>query len=542
MKGKRKKRRLLFQITAIVLPLFAVMTAAVVWTVYRSMLKGYLEAQNDHIEDVMTQTLGYMPFVAGKVLDQDSKDWMFQHMEEYRIDLKSDETDELSEKQKEYLNADNKYEYSWFENMPEDIRYSYIRQHLNGTKNILYNHINNSSFDSMFIMDMQQQYRGLILIDFNRNEQNDKMGSYLELDLSKHPVLEKMLDSDSDKIVFERATDFPNAGNYYIGYKPVIIGGKTRAVVGITYNWDDFRSTLTGMIAKALIIIISGILIVLMVLLISLYRKAVKPINAIQDGLLDYSADKDSKEIVKKMYTIKEKNELGYLADVISDFTLEIDFYTRENLRTQKELYDAKLQIMVSQIRPHFMYNALTSIAMMCELDPKTAKEATIAFSKYLRCNMDSLSQTKTVPFEQELSHLKNYLFIEKLRFDDLLNIEYDIQVTDFRVPQLSIQPLVENAVKHGVGMAEDGGTVKISTRQTDNAYEVIISDDGVGFDVNAPKKDDGRSHVGMENTRKRLKEMCGADIIITSKIGEGTTARVIIPKERRNENEDTVS
>ena len=188
------------------------------------------------------------------------------------------------------------------------------------------------------------------------------------------------------------------------------------------------------------------------------------------------------------------------------------------------------------------MYNALTSIAMMCELDPKTAKEATIAFSKYLRCNMDSLSQTKTVPFEQELSHLKNYLFIEKLRFDDLLNIEYDIQVTDFRVPQLSIQPLVENAVKHGVGMAEDGGTVKISTRQTDNAYEVIISDDGVGFDVNAPKKDDGRSHVGMENTRKRLKEMCGADIIITSKIGEGTTARVIIPKERRNENEDTVS
>ena len=542
MKGKRKKRRLLFQITAIVLPLFAVMTAAVVWTVYHSMLKGYLEAQNDHIEDVMTQTLGYMPFVAGKVLDQDSKDWIFQHMEEYRIALHDEVTDEEPEKLKEYLKADNKYEYSWFENMPEDIRYSYIRQHLNGTKNILYNHINNSSFDSMFIMDMQQQYRGLILIDFNRNEQNDKMGSYLELDLSKHPVLEKMLDSDSDKIVFERATDFPNAGNYYIGYKPVIIGGKTRAVVGITYNWDDFRSTLTGMMAKALIIIISGILIVLMVLLISLYRKAVKPINAIQDGLLDYSADKDSKEIVKKMYTIKEKNEFGYLADVISDFTLEIDFYTRENLRTQKELYDAKLQIMVSQIRPHFMYNALTSIAMMCELDPKTAKEATIAFSKYLRCNMDSLSQTKTVPFEQELSHLKNYLFIEKLRFDDLLNIEYDIQVTDFRVPQLSIQPLVENAVKHGVGMAEDGGTVKISTRQTDNAYEVIISDDGVGFDVNAPKKDDGRSHVGMENTRKRLKEMCGADIIITSKIGEGTTARVIIPKERRNENEDTVS
>ena len=155
---------------------------------------------------------------------------------------------------------------------------------------------------------------------------------------------------------------------------------------------------------------------------------------------------------------------------------------------------------------------------------------------------MDSLKQTKAVPFEQELSHLKNYLYIEKLRFDDLLNIEYDIQATDFEVPQLSIQPIVENAVKHGVGMAEDGGTVTIATRETDDAYEVIVSDDGVGFDVNAPKKDDGRSHIGMENTRKRLKDMCAAELIITSKVGEGTTVRVVIPKVRRDENENTVS
>jgi sensor histidine kinase YesM len=146
------------------------------------------------------------------------------------------------------------------------------------------------------------------------------------------------------------------------------------------------------------------------------------------------------------------------------------------------------------------------------------------------------------VPFEKELDHLKKYLYIEKLRFDDLLNIEYDIQATDFELPMLSIQPLVENAVKHGVGMKDDGGTVRISTRETDDAFEVIIEDDGVGFDVNAPKMDDGRSHVGMENTKRRLKEMCDADIIITSKVGEGTTARVIIPKKEGKANEDTVS
>lgn len=207
----------------------------------------------------------------------------------------------------------------------------------------------------------------------------------------------------------------------------------------------------------------------------------------------------------------------------------------------QKELYEAKVKVMVSQIQPHFMYNALTSIAMMCTIDPDTAQEATVTFAKYLRGNMDSLKQTKPIPFELELEHLKKYLYIEKLRFGKKLNIAYDITTTDFVLPQLSIQPLVENAVKHGVGMKKHGGTVTIATRETDDAYEVIISDDGVGFDVNAEREDDGRSHIGMDNTRRRIKEMCGGEVKIESVIGEGTTAKVILPKEGQH-NEDTLS
>ena len=84
--------------------------------------------------------------------------------------------------------------------------------------------------------------------------------------------------------------------------------------------------------------------------------------------------------------------------------------------------------------------------------------------------------------------------------------------------------------------MKKEGGTVKISAIETADAFEVIIADDGVGFDMNAPKKDDGRSHVGMENTKKRLRDMCGADIIITSEVGEGTTARVVIPKKDKED------
>ena len=210
----------------------------------------------------------------------------------------------------------------------------------------------------------------------------------------------------------------------------------------------------------------------------------------------------------------------------------------------QKELYEAKVGVMVSQIQPHFMYNALTSIAMLCSEDPETAQEATVTFAKYLRGNMDSLKQTAPVPFGQELEHLKKYLYIEKLRFAEKLNIVYDIQITDFRLPQLSIQPLVENAVKHGVGMKKKGGTVTIATRETEEDYRVIISDDGVGFDMEEVRKkqetqSDGKSHVGMENTRRRLQDMCDGSVVIESTPGEGTVATVILPKSGQEKSMD---
>jgi sensor histidine kinase YesM len=117
------------------------------------------------------------------------------------------------------------------------------------------------------------------------------------------------------------------------------------------------------------------------------------------------------------------------------------------------------------------------------------------------------------------------------MRFGDDLNIVFDIKTTDFLIPSLAIQPLVENAVKHGVGMKEDGGTVTIATEEFENHFEITVSDDGVGFDVSVPKND-GRAHVGMENVKNRLSTMCNATIETKSVLGEGTTVKIIIPKE----------
>lgn len=197
----------------------------------------------------------------------------------------------------------------------------------------------------------------------------------------------------------------------------------------------------------------------------------------------------------------------------------------------EKELAEDRINIMLSQIQPHFLYNALVSIAQLCEKDPAQAKQATITFSDYLRGNMNTLKEKKPVPFAQELEHLKSYTELEKMRFGDLLNVAWDIQATQFSIPVLTVQPLVENAIKHGVGMKEDGGTVRIATKEYPDHFEVIVSDDGVGFGPES-KMSDGRSHIGIENVRHRLLMQSHATLVIESAPGIGTVATIILPKE----------
>ncbi|MBR2531178.1 MAG: histidine kinase [Lachnospiraceae bacterium] len=202
----------------------------------------------------------------------------------------------------------------------------------------------------------------------------------------------------------------------------------------------------------------------------------------------------------------------------------------------EKELTENRISIMMSQIQPHFLYNSLASIYYLCDDDPQLAKKAIDEFSSYLRVNMDSLKQTRNVPFKEELKHIRNYLDLEKMRYEDRLTIFYDIEVSDFLVPALSVQPIVENAVRHGISKQPEGGTVSISTYEKDGWYEITVEDDGVGFDPEKGSDDKTRSHIGIENVRYRLREMCGGTLEITSEFGFGTTATIRIPAEKKNE------
>ena len=201
-----------------------------------------------------------------------------------------------------------------------------------------------------------------------------------------------------------------------------------------------------------------------------------------------------------------------------------------EKQAMELKLQESQISIMLSQIQPHFLYNTLNSIYQLCETNPMRARSMVNSFSEYLRNNLSSLEQQELVSFETELEHIKTYLDIEKVRFEDTLEIEYDIKCVDFLLPVLTVQPIVENAVKHGTSKKRGGGTVRLSTYEDAEYYVIKVFDTGCGFDPAMPKND-GKLHVGIENVRQRLLNMCDGELMIESAIGEGTLATVKIPK-----------
>lgn len=152
-------------------------------------------------------------------------------------------------------------------------------------------------------------------------------------------------------------------------------------------------------------------------------------------------------------------------------------------------------------------------------------------FSQYLRGNFDELGLSNPIRLSREIEHVRYYTAIERVRFPDM-DIRYDLRAGEFFLPALSIQPLVENAIKYGLMGLESGGTVIISTYETAESYYVSVMDNGVGFDTVAPYTRRDRKHLGIENIRERVQIMCGGTLTINSKPGCGTEAIIAIPKE----------
>ena len=203
----------------------------------------------------------------------------------------------------------------------------------------------------------------------------------------------------------------------------------------------------------------------------------------------------------------------------------------KRSLQLENDLLQNRVAMMLSQIQPHFLYNSLTAIKQLCLDDPARAEEAIGDFAGYLRMNLDSLSKKDRIPLLRELDHVERYIRLEQMRFGERVRICYDLRYTGFAVPTLTVQPLVENAVRYGITKKPEGGTVTIYADEMDADFLVRVSDDGVGFDP-AARLSDERSHIGLENVKSRVAALCEGTVTVESNIGVGTSVTIRIPKK----------
>ena len=206
------------------------------------------------------------------------------------------------------------------------------------------------------------------------------------------------------------------------------------------------------------------------------------------------------------------------------------------SIRQQKENAAQQASITVLQMRPHFIYNTLMSIYYLCKQDAEKAQQVILDFSSYLRKNFTAIAKADAIPFEEELEHTRAYLAVEQARFKDQLLVEFDTPFTDFRIPPLTLQPIVENAVKHGMDPELEPLFISISTRRQDGYAEIIVDDSGPGYQP----ADDNEPHIGLDNVRERLKMMCKGDLTISRRDCGGTIVTIRIPvQEDVHENVD---
>jgi len=223
---------------------------------------------------------------------------------------------------------------------------------------------------------------------------------------------------------------------------------------------------------------------------------------------------------------------ISMLGLILSDQTEEQLRQQREIARQQQEIAQQRASVMVLQMRPHFIYNTLVSIYSLCNRDPQKARQVTMDFTNYLRKNFNAVASDSTIPFSAELEHIRAYLAVEQAQYEDMLVVDYDTPFTHFRLPPLTLQPLVENAVKHGMDPYAGPLRISIRTRCTDSGSEIVVADNGRGFD----SADHSESGIALKNIQQRLKTMCSGELTILPREGGGTVVKMTIPGQNRSD------
>ena len=218
--------------------------------------------------------------------------------------------------------------------------------------------------------------------------------------------------------------------------------------------------------------------------------------------------------------------DIGFAISAYSMYVIILTDQIEQYQLQQQEIAHQRASITVLKMRPHFIYNTMTSIYYLCDQDPKRAQQVTMDFTTYLRKNFSAIASDGTIPFSEELEHTRAYLAVEQAQLEEMLFVDYDIPHVLFRVPPLTLQPIVENAIKHGLNPDSDPLRITIRTRTSNDGSVIEVEDNGPGFD---PAITDD-PHTTLANIRQRLEMMCNGRLDIVSRQKSGTVVTITIP------------
>ena len=234
--------------------------------------------------------------------------------------------------------------------------------------------------------------------------------------------------------------------------------------------------------------------------------------------------------LVQMLYYGILATALGIMLGSMAMFLFVLRDQEDQFIRMTKENANREFDIRILQIRPHFIYNVMSSIYYIVEENPRKAQEVIRDFTVYLRKVFHSVTSQELVPFADELEHTRAYLSVEMARFTDQLSVTYDTPYVDFRLPPLILQPVVENAVKHGMDPEIDRLNITIRTRRSGRCSEIIVENDGENFRPSL-NVDEG---IGLPNVRDRLERMCGGELTVAVREDGGTVVTIHVPDPKQ--------
>lgn len=274
------------------------------------------------------------------------------------------------------------------------------------------------------------------------------------------------------------------------------------------------------------VLLLIPLIVIIILNIAAVFRRHKKLSKKYFIGLLVYLFTMTVAVVMHMLIAVDMMVVFGIALCALTMFGFIISDNMEQYMRQQREIAHQRSSVMVLQMRPHFIYNTMMGIYYLCDQDPAKAKQVTLDFTSYLRKNFTAIASEEMIPFNDELEHTRAYLAVEQAQFEDSLFVSFDTPHTMFRVPPLTLQPIVENAVKHGMNESCDPIHISVMTRQTDLSSEIVVNDDGPGF----KPTDDDEPHIALNNIRQRLELMCGGTLEVAPREGGGTSVKVTIP------------